>query len=262
MTPGTPGRPETPEATETHLLGGRVRCFQPAKGYRTAIDAVLLAAAVPAKAGERVLDVGTGVGASAFCVAVRAMESRVVGLELQALLAGLAQQGIDANNFGARVRVVTGDLLTPPDELEPASFDHVMSNPPYMPAGKGHPPPDPMKATAMVEGRAKLPLWLRFCVDRVKAGGSCTVIHRADRLREVCDGLTGEGCGALEVLPIAPIPDATAKRVIVRGWKGRAGETIFYPPLVLHAAEIHPDGHRRPYSEAAQSVLRDAEPLL
>ncbi|MBT6095310.1 MAG: methyltransferase [Rhodospirillaceae bacterium] len=249
-------------ATETHLLGGRVRCFQPAKGYRTAIDAVLLAAAVPANPGERVLDVGTGVGASAFCLAARVADVNVVGLELQTPLAQLAQQGIKANEFGARVQILTGDLLAPPSELEYGSFDHVMTNPPYMPAGKGHPPPDPMKATAMVEGAATLALWLAFCAGMVKDGGSVTVIHRADRLDEVLRGLELQRCGATDVLPVAPIPDAAAKRVIVRGRKGSDAQTVTHLPLVLHTADMNPSGHRRAYSPAADTILRDAQTLL
>ena len=38
--------------TDDRLLGGRVRFSQPARGYRVAIDPVLLAAAVPARAGR------------------------------------------------------------------------------------------------------------------------------------------------------------------------------------------------------------------
>ena len=36
------------DPTEDKLLGGRVRLVQPRTGYRAAMDAVLLAAAIPA----------------------------------------------------------------------------------------------------------------------------------------------------------------------------------------------------------------------
>ena len=58
-------------ATEDRLLGGKVRLRQPRDGYRAAIDPVLLAASVPAKPGERVLDLGTGAGAAALCLMAR-----------------------------------------------------------------------------------------------------------------------------------------------------------------------------------------------
>jgi tRNA1(Val) A37 N6-methylase TrmN6 len=46
------------ETTQDLLLGGRVRLEQPAEGLRAAIDAVLLAAAIPARAPEAVLELG------------------------------------------------------------------------------------------------------------------------------------------------------------------------------------------------------------
>ena len=251
--------------TEAILLGGRVRSFQPAKGYRTAIDAVMLAAAVPARESERVLDIGTGVGVTAFCLAARVYGIHVTGLELQSPLVALASRGVIANGFENRVNIITADLLDPPPSLEAASFDHVMANPPYATAGSGNPPPDPIKAAAMVEGRAKLADWLRFAAAMVKPGGSVTMIHRAERQDEVTSGLLDVGCGALEVLGLAPKPGGIAKRVIVRGWKGREAESITHPNLILHVANEqssgHP-GHRPAYTTAAEAVLRDGESLL
>jgi tRNA1(Val) A37 N6-methylase TrmN6 len=251
--------------TQAVLLGGRVTSFQPAKGYRTAIDAVILAAAVPAREGERVLDIGTGVGVTAFCLAARVPGADVTGLELQPPLAALAARGVIANDYQERVEIITADLLDPPPSLEPQSFDHVMANPPYAPAGSGNPPPDPIKAMAMVEGEAKLIDWLRFGAAMVKPGGSMTMIHRAERQDEVTSGMEAEGFGALDVLPIAPKPGGIAKRVIVRGWKGREGESIIHPSLILHL-ENDPSsnhlGHRPAYTPAAQAVLRDGESLL
>ena len=40
------------------FLGGRLRLWQPARGYRSGADAVMLAAACPARPGERVLELG------------------------------------------------------------------------------------------------------------------------------------------------------------------------------------------------------------
>ena len=89
--PSSP-QPAPMQVTDDTLLDGRVKLRQPRDGYRVAIDPVLLAAAVPAASGEMVLDVGTGVGAAALCLAWRAPESRVVGLELQRSLGQLASR--------------------------------------------------------------------------------------------------------------------------------------------------------------------------
>ncbi|MGB8843911.1 MAG: N-6 DNA methylase, partial [Aliidongia sp.] len=57
--------------SEDRLLGGRVVLRQPVQGFRAAIDPVLLAAAVSAEPGETVLELGTGTGAAALCLARR-----------------------------------------------------------------------------------------------------------------------------------------------------------------------------------------------
>ena len=103
--------------TEDSLLGGRVRLRQPAEGYRAAIDPVLLAAAVPARAGEAVLDAGAGTGAATFCLAARVPGCRIVGLEIQRPLQRLASDTARYNQLGPQVEVIEGDLGRPPPRL-------------------------------------------------------------------------------------------------------------------------------------------------
>src|SRR6185436_10902403 len=71
------------QAVEDALLGGRLRLLQPAVGYRSAIDPILLAAVVPARNGQRVLDLGCGVGTAMLCLAARVPDVAVAGLEIQ-----------------------------------------------------------------------------------------------------------------------------------------------------------------------------------
>ena len=78
------------ETTNDLFLGGKVTALQPAKGYRAGIDAVLLAASVPAKAGETVLELGCGVGVASLCLAARVEGVEITGVELQPEYAALA----------------------------------------------------------------------------------------------------------------------------------------------------------------------------
>ena len=129
-------RAGAPAVAEDALLGGRVRLVQPAEGYRAAIDPVFLAAAVPAATGETVLDVGAGAGAAALCLAARLPEVRVCGVELAPDLVRLAVGNAGLNGLAGRVEFMAGDLLRPPARLAAGTFDHVMANPPYLPAGR------------------------------------------------------------------------------------------------------------------------------
>ena len=154
--------------SEDAVLGGRVRLFQPVTGYRAAIDPVLLAASIQAGAGDKVLDVGCGVGAAALCLATRVAEVRVSGIEVQRDLVRLAMQNVGENAMTGRVDIMRGDLLAPPPRLAPGGFDHVMANPPFEAAGTGNVPPDASKAVASVEGEADLADWVSFCLRMVR----------------------------------------------------------------------------------------------
>lgn len=236
------------------LLGGRVRLTQLAAGYRVAIDPVLLAAAVPARAGEQVLDVGAGVGAAALCLATRVAGCRVTGLEVQRSLVRLANDNAKLNGLEDRVVVMEGDLLRPPPRLAPGGFDHVMTNPPHLEPGHGTASPSPGKRVANVEGEAQLGAWLAFCLAMLRPKGSVTVIHRADRLDAVLAALYRKA-GEIVVFPLWPMADGrAARRVIVRARKDveTPGRLCF--GLVLHRA----DGS---FTDAVEAVLRQKAPL-
>lgn len=246
------GEIEAREPQPDRLLDGRVQILQPESGYRTAIDPVLLAAATPAVAG-RVLDVGTGVGAAALCYAVRVPGARVTGLELQPELAALARENVARNGLVDRVDILEGDLMRPPEGLAEAGFDHVMANPPYLPAERGGPPPDPSKAAAMVEGEAGLADWIDFCFRMVVPKGSVTMVHRADRLDELLS-LFRQRAGGIVIVPLWPGRDRPAKRVIIRARRDVRTPLRLTAGLTLHDA----DGN---YTDDAMTVLRDGEAL-
>ncbi len=98
--------------TEDTVMGGRVKLLQPRRGYRIAVDAVLLAAAVDARAGESVLDLGAGVGAVGLCIAARVAGCHVTGIELQPELAALAERNVALNQAGERVQTLVHDLAS------------------------------------------------------------------------------------------------------------------------------------------------------
>lgn len=253
--PAVSERPASEDGiSEDALLGGRVRLVQPAAGYRVAIDSVLLAAAVPVLPGEQVLDVGAGVGAAALCLARRVEGCRVAGLERQRALVRLANDNAALNGLAERVAIMEGDVLRPPPRLAPGGFDHVMTNPPHLDPARDMPSPEPSKAASTVEGEARMPEWIAFCLAMVRPRGSVTVIHRADRLDALLAALHRKA-GEIVVCPLWPMADGRpAKRVIVRARKGVEAATRLAAGVVLH----HRDGG---YTEPVDAVLRNGVAL-
>jgi len=234
--------------TEDALLGGRLRLLQPRRGYRVAVDAVLLAAAVDPAAGERVLDLGAGVGAVGLCLARRVADCTVTGIELQPALADLARRNATLNGLSERVQTLVHDLAQPlPAAL--GLFEQVVSNPPYLAAAVADPPPDPSKALATIESSADLRRWLEVAVGTLEPAGTLTLIHRSDRLEDIAAHLVRLGCGALTIKRLPP-----AARVLVRARRAPTPSVAQSPPLVLHP----PDGG---YTAAAEAILRHAAAL-
>lgn len=241
------------DVSEDALLGGRVHLRQPRDGYRSAIDPVFLAAAVPARDGEMVLDVGSGVGAASLCLAARVGGCRVFGLEIQAELVALARENVDLNAMTGRVEPLIGTLRAPPPRLAPGSFHHVMTNPPYHQAADGTASPNPAKALANQESAVELEPWLRFCVNMLRPKGCLLVVYRADRLDDLLAALHRKA-GEIVILPLWPKAGRPAKRLLLRARKGVASRLTLLPGLVLHEE----DGR---YTADAQAVLAEAAAL-
>lgn len=246
------------QTTDDAFLGGRVRVLQPADGFRSGIDAVLLAAAIPAGTGDSVLDVGTGAGVAGLCLAARVPGVSVTGIEIQPGLCTLARANAFRNRLADAVTAVEADLRTPSRELaslglHASSFDHVMANPPFYREGRARPARDPGKARSNMLGPGDLERWVRFMVSMARPGASVTVIHRADAMAELL-GLFERRIGALRLLPIHPKQGEPAGRILLTGRTASRTPMSILPGLTLH----RPDGA---FTEAAEAILRGAAPL-
>jgi tRNA1(Val) A37 N6-methylase TrmN6 len=223
--------------TEHTVLDGSLVLNQPATGYRAAIDPVLLAASVVARAGDRILDLGTGIGTAALCLAQRCPDVQIVGLELQSELVQLARENAKQNSLCASVDILDGDINCPPSMLADATFDQVIANPPYYRADQAQVSPNQIKAVANVEGAGGLEVWVVSARRFLKEGGILTIIHTADRLADLIEVVGSHQFGSIEIMPFWPKQGRPAKRVIVRCRKGGKGATVLHGGLVLHNAD-------------------------
>lgn len=240
--------------TEDTIMGGRVTLLQPKDGFRAAVDPVFLAACVPARAKDQVMDCGTGTGAAAFSLAVRAKDISVTGIDVQPELIALAARAAVRNDLEDRMDFQVIDIAEPPPSVQTRLFDHVMSNPPFLPAGHGQPPKEQARLLASVESTADLATWLGFMSDRLRDGGTLSMIHRAERIPEIVS-ILGDGFGALKRLKLQPVDDGRpVKRAILQATKGAANGGISERTLVVHDASGG-------FTAEADAVLRDAMPL-
>lgn len=244
--------PDEGDTTRDAVLGGRITLRQPRKGHRVGHDAILLSAFAPASA-RRVVDLGAGVGSAGLAFLARVPEAAAVLVEIDPLLAALAQANIADNALAGRCRAVEGDVMKVarpkgPQEPRPAAADLVLMNPPYNADTRHQSSPEAGRALAHMADGDTLDQWARAAYRCLKPGGTLCLIHRPEGLAAVLDALKGR-FGALEVLPVHPGPSLPAARILVRAVKGRRTAPAFLPGLILADADGLP-------SPAAEAVLR------
>ena len=242
------------ELTQDAFLGGRLQLWQPRKGYRAGVDAVLLSASVLAEKGQSVLELGCGVGTAALCLGTRVPGLELTGVERDAGFAALARR-----NGAGRLEVVEADLEDLPLRVRQRQFDHVLANPPYYDRGASVASGDPGREAAH---GAETPLarWAKTAARRLAPKGQAHFIHLTERLPDLLAALPHE-MGSIEVLPLAAREGRAPDRMILRARKNGRGAFKLHAPLILHAGAQHErDGDS--YVEAVRAVLRDGAPLI
>jgi len=236
------------EIVENGLLNGRVRLRQPARGYRAGMDAALLAAAVPAQAGQSVIEAGCGAGAVLMQIAARRPGVMLTGLERDPTMAALAVENAVLNGVAATTAIRQGDVAAGFRALGVEPGDWTVSNPPFFDdAGALRVPAEGKRGAWMADDGLKA--WTDFLLKAVKEGGRIVVVHRADRLADLL-ALLGEKAGSLAIRPIHPFADEPAKRVLVHAIKTGRAPLRLLPPLVLH------DREGGKHTEQAEAILR------
>ena len=230
------------ELTHGTLLGGRVVYAQPAVGFRTGIEPVLLAASIPARAGQRVLEAGTGAGAGLLCLTARVPDLSATGVERDGALAELARGNVAAN--GAPAKIVTGDIAG----LVPGGYDHAFANPPWHPVDATR-SPDALRDAAKRSRPALLATWAAALAGAVRPGGSVTLIVPAASHVAALSALADQRCGGLTLAALWPKAGRPAKIVVVQGVKGSRAPARVAAGLALH----QPSGV---FTQEADAILR------
>ena len=265
VTPSQPTIPPPPPApgagahvpatlSEDGFIGGRLTILQPEKGYRAGIDAVFLAASIPANPGETLFEAGIGTGVASLCVAMRVPGVHITGMEITSRYAMLAEQNAKRNNLAQSLRVIHGDVkeaLRRDLSHLPAhgTFSHAFANPPYYEQDKATPSPNLLKAQAHSFAPEDLELWVKVLATMVTLRGTVTLIYRPEGLGKILAAMESR-FGDIRVAPLFARAGAAASRIVVQGVKGSKAPMQIYPGLMLH-------GEGSQFTPEAESILRD-----
>lgn len=235
------------------FLGGKVMLLQPRNGYRAGVDAVLLSASIQAKNGDRVLELGCGVGAAILCLGARVSGLVLTAVEREQDLAALAQ-----DNGAPDLEVVAADINALPLALRQRQFDHVLANPPYYDRSASIASKNPRREAAH-GAETPLATWVRVAAKRLAPKGQAHFIHRIAYLPELLGALPHD-LGSVEVLPIAARKGRAPDRFILHARKNGRADFRLHPALVMHEGDRHIlDGES--FTPEVRAILRDGAAL-
>ena len=243
------------EFTKDSFLGGGIRIWQPKKGYRAGIDPILLAASVNVSAGQKVLDLGCGVGTASFAIGYRVKNVELYGIEIQKVFADLAD--LNSKENGIEFQVECANISKLSSNITSKNFDHVIANPPYFDRKSSVRGINVSKEKSFGDTRP-ISEWLKVAAKRAKPKGFVHFIVRSDRLMEIFTNMPNS-LGSLVITPVISRKNENAKLTILHAKKnGRAG-FIISSPIVLHPLK---SDSREKYVPEVDKVLRNGASLI
>ena len=234
------------------FIGGKISLFQPINGYRANTDSILLAAAIDAKKGQRVLELGCGVGAVLYALMSRIDGLNVVGIEAQKQYAELA--ALNAGHNGFKASIVECDIFEVPNIYKNLHYDHVVLNPPFFNSTGSMELKGVGKNLAKREQKLTLDDWIDVAIRRCCCKGEVVLIHKAERLAQIMK-CVDKRLGDIKILPISSFRGEHAKKIIVKGKKGSLSPLTILAPLVMHKDRQSDDSGAK-YTAKAEEILR------
>ena len=251
------------------LQRGGCRIIQRPDLFCFGMDAVLLAAWVRVKPGQRVLDLCSGNGVVPILMDARMPEEireagsvSFAGVEINSTSVDLARRSARMNGQSGRIHFLEKDIRNvcrrkDAGKLEnghpgkdagkprserggldgedaPESFDLVTVNPPYMTGGGGLTGESADKAIARHEVLCTIDDVAGAASRALKSGGHLYMVHRPHRLGDLMHALEAHNLALKRMRMVHPFADREANLVLIDAAKGGRMYVHVEKPLVIY----------------------------
>ncbi len=210
------------------------RIIQNPEKFCFGMDAVLLSGFARAKAGDKVLDMGTGTGIIPILMEAKTKAAHLTGLEVQEESADMARRSVALNGLTDKIEIVIGDIKEADRIFAAASFDVITCNPPYMIGQHGLQNPDEPKAIARHEILCTLEDVVNKAAKLLKPGGHFYMVHRPFRLAEIITLMTVCKLEPKRMQLVYPFVDKEPNMVLIEGVRGGKPRMTVEKPLIVY----------------------------
>ena len=221
--------------------------------FRPSTDSFLLGSFPRLKRGLRVCDLGSGTGLLSLLLLQRQRELTVTGVELLPEALGLAEQAAARNGLSDRLTFRQGDLREIRHLLPAGGFDLAVCNPPYYPAGSGQLPDEAALRTARSESGCTLEEVCAAAAHLLRWGGSLCLVHKPERLADLCCALRGRGLEPKRLRPVCRRAGDAPSLLLMEARRGGRPGLDIAAPLCLE------DGAGCPTAELDEAYFRTKE---
>lgn len=216
---------EDSKTTDDTILNGKIFLRQPKKGYRVAIDPIILSSFIRPKNDQKIIDVGCGAGAISLIIKRRNNFAKITSVDIDEKMCELCRYNSRKNSLELDVKNI--DLKNMSNEI---LYDHIVTNPPFFTEKSSR--ISETKRLANFE-TLELSKWISCCFSKLKNRGTFSIIHSASRIADILCALEGRA-GAITITPIFAKAGENAIRVVVQCIKGNRSATKISCGLIVH----------------------------
>lgn len=178
-------------------------------------DSVMLSNMVQTNSKSVVVDLCCGGGIIGILIALKNNCKQIIGVEIQADMADMANRSVQMNNLDGKVKIVNHDVKNITEIIPKGYADIVVCNPPYYKVNSGE---TKLKDNIAI-ARHEIALTLEDLVANtskiLKFGGLFYMVHKAERMAEVISTLTNYNLIPKQIFTITTKDDNTADTFIV-----------------------------------------------
>ena len=209
-----------------------LKIVQDTRLYRFTSDSVLLSKFAKARSNEKVADFCAGSGIVAYHFHAlnreRTESCRFSLFEMQESLVKLSEKTAQLNDF-KNFETVNCKLQEIPEKYR-EQFSLILCNPPYERGGFDN--DDYEKAICRKEITLNLSEIAKAASFALKFGGRIDLVHRADRLAEVCYTLKSVNIEVKKIQFVAGSENSKPYLVLIEGVKGGKPATELLPTII------------------------------
>lgn len=208
------------------------RFYQCASVFKIGTDSLQLARFVNAASARKAMDLGTGTGVLAILLALANEKLQLDAIDISPQAVELTSKNAQENNVTAQVFPQVADMREIKGRFPAGGYDLVIANPPYFAVNTGKRAQGDI-ADAREESCCSLDDITKAAAYLLRAGGNFALVHRPERLSELCVCMTAHNIQPKRLQFAFADPTKPPSLIFLEGKRGAKPGLKIEAPLLL-----------------------------